>query len=626
MCGISGTFGQSESGIIDAMNFAMQHRGPDDSGVYVSKHQNAALGHVRLSIIDTSSLGHQPMTYANERYTITFNGEIYNFRELKSELEFRGCKFGSNSDTEVVLAAYAEWGIRCVEKLDGMFAFAILDEHPESNSAPTLFLARDRFGIKPLYYSIQGQKFYFASEIRGLLGADLVDRKIDQNALLHYQIHGSVPQPMTMLRDVKMLQAGNLMSVTKNAEVSIRRYWDISHNYNERAHANANISADEASDNVRELLLQATQRHLVADVPVGAFLSGGIDSSAVVALMNRITNTPIKTFSLGFDSSRGKEDERNWARLVSDHLSTEHEDIIVSGEDVANDYSKIIEAIDQPSVDGTNSFLVSRLVNRQVKVVLSGLGGDELFAGYPHFQKLATLARWDHRLSGFNTTLRKFIVKLLPAHIISDKVQLSLHPSQRLLLLRNLLGYAQLPNIMNKSMDLANIYSDAEKFSGLNIKDDFGDIASTSYFELNHYMANTLLRDLDAMSMHHSLEVRPVLLDYQLAEFVFSLPGHLHFNQKINKPVLSRAVSDMLPNETVTRDKKGFELPLVEWMSGPLRERIIDVFSSRNSSDVFSKAFLAQLRTSVEENKIHGIHPWSALILLEWMDSNHCYV
>jgi asparagine synthase (glutamine-hydrolysing) len=591
MCGIAGAWCASADAVIGPMTAALAHRGPDDSGISLAG--GIALGHRRLSIIDTSSLGHQPMAAANNRLRLVFNGEIYNFRELRRELEALGHLFYSQSDSEVLLAAYAQWGPGAVPRLRGMFAFAIHDcERGE------LFLARDRFGIKPLYHTSAPGAFLFASELKGLLASGLVERVADHEAFWHYLTLGSVPQPHTALRDVKMLPPAHVMHVGADKVARIERYWEL----RTPSYRGKPMRPEEAALQLRSHLEEAAREHMVADVPVGAFLSGGVDSSTVVALMAQLSGTRIRTFSVGFEGAQGVTDERGWAALAARHFGTEHTEIVVSGEEVAAQFDHLVRASDQPSLDGTNTYLISRAAGREVKVALSGIGADELFAGYPHFKRL----RRADRLNGVRRLLRH-----MPRRVLRDRDFLAAAPAGRYATLRSLANEGEKREFTARSGP-----STSGLYAGLlGLRHD--SVARTTFVETNRYLPDTLLRDCDAMSMASSLEVRPMFLDHRLAEFVFSLPASLKLGA-VNKPLLVEAVRDLLPAALLGRPKVGFEMPLRAWMAGPLRERARDAFASREAAQWFSTAFLRAAAASLNHDELPSSRLWAYLMWIEW--------
>ena len=599
MCGIAGIVGAPQRQAAALMSDALAHRGPDDNGIFLG--EGIALVHRRLSIIDVSASGHQPMSYAQGRYTIVYNGEIYNFRDLRHELESLGQQFVSQSDTEVLLAAYAQWGKDAVRRLLGMFAFAIHDLHKRE-----LFLARDRFGIKPLYFARAGSSLLFASELKALLASGLVQRRLDREAFGFYTSLGSVPQPRTALSGVEVLPAAHTMLVGPDLSVRTTRYWDLaqeSHSW--RAEVNR-LDSHSAPLRLRELLEEATRLHMIADVPVGAFLSGGIDSTAVVGLMTRAGGQRIRTFSVGFADDDSVTDEREWARLAANHFGSDHTEVVIKGQDVAAEFDQLLHAIDQPSLDGTNTYLVSKAASQHLKVALSGLGGDELFAGYPHFGRLRRAA---------NFRIPRRIARHIPGRLLHDRDLIAAAPAERYATLRNLANDHEKLAIINRELGIRHAPL-AQLYAPL-LGHDRSSVAQTTYVETNRYLTDTLLRDADAMSMSHSLEVRPVLLDHRLAEFAYALPDKLKLGA-VNKPVLVDAVRDLLPPALITRKKTGFELPLQSWLVGPLRERSIDAFSSDTARSLFAGPFLEATIAGLRVREKPLLRVWSYLILIEW--------
>jgi asparagine synthase (glutamine-hydrolysing) len=612
MCGIAGIFGSSMPAIAAAMSAAIAHRGPDDEGLFADAAEGIALAHRRLSIIDVSACGHQPMSYAGGRYTIVFNGEIYNFAKIRHELENLGHRFVSHSDTEVVLAAYAEWGEKSVQRLRGMFAFAIYDREAQSPGDTALFLARDRFGIKPLYVTVRDSTLLFASELKALLASGLVPRRLDVEALWFYLSLGSVPQPRTILAGVEMLQPGHIMNVRRDRSIETKRYWDLAEAADAWRDDARGLDAQSAPARLRELLEEATRLHMIADVPVGAFLSGGIDSTAVVGLMTRASGQRIRTFSVGFAGDDTVADEREWARLAARRFDSEHTEIVVSGHEVAAQFDDLVAAIDQPSLDGTNTYLVSQAASRELKVALSGLGGDELFAGYPHFRRLQRAARWDRRLGPMHD-----LVQHVPGRFLHDRDFLASTPEGRYASLRSLAAGESKLSMLNGDVGARVTGTSMEKLYEPLLSDKRSSIAQTTYVETKRYLVDTLLRDADAMSMACSLEVRPVLLDHRLAEFAFALPDRLKVGV-VNKQVFVDAVRDVLPPELLTRKKTGFELPLQSWLSGPLRERALAAFSSATARSLFSHAFIAATLEDLRQRQRPLIRIWAYLMLIEW--------
>jgi asparagine synthase (glutamine-hydrolysing) len=611
MCGIAGVFGKSSVEIAGRMSAAISHRGPDDEGTFSS--DDVTLAHRRLAIIDISSCGHQPMSYGGGRYTIIYNGEVYNFREVRHELESRGHRFQSESDTEVIVAAYAEWGAESVERLRGMFAYAIYDR--DAQGADTaLFLARDRFGIKPLYFMMRDGAVYFASELKSFLEAGLSSRQLDLEAAWWYLSLGSFPQPATALSDVQMLPAAHVMRVRRDLTIETTQYWDLAESALEWQREASSLDETTAPRRLRELLEEATRLHMIADVRVGAFLSGGIDSTAVVGLMTRESGQRIRTFSVGFeDDETSVVDEREWARLAAVRFNSEHTEVIVRGEDVAGQFDDLVRAIDQPSLDGTNTYLVARAAARDLKVALSGLGGDELFGGYAHFPRNVRADKWNRGMLGANALL-----KHVPGRYLEDRNFLASSRAQRYGTLRNLAQDSEKASILNTDLGARIRKTPISDLYRPLLARRFSSVQQTTYIDTSRYLGDTLLRDADAMAMASSLEVRPVLLDHRLAEFAFALPDRLKVGTP-NKKVLVDAVRDVLPPELLTREKTGFELPLQSWLSGPLRERAIEAFRSNEAREFFGSEFLTTTVNGLERRERQSLRVWAYLMLVEWM-------
>lgn len=615
MCGIFGVIGHSDQQMLEAMNHAIAHRGPDDHGLHIDQGRRFSLGHRRLSIIDLSAAGKQPMRYGN--LLITYNGEIYNYLELRQELQARGHQFSNHTDTEVIMAAYQEWGADCVRRLRGMFAFAIYDEAKQ-----TIFLARDRFGIKPLYYAQTADMFLFASEIKALLATNHISRRVDRQALWDFLSLGSVPQPRTLIESIKSLPPGSYMQWQANETPTITIYWDIVEASQKNYPHVRQLGWDNAVQQLRSLLDEATKYHLVADVPVGAFLSGGIDSTAVVGLMSQYVSEPIKTYSIGFADPRYDDiNELKWAKLAAEIFDTDHTELLLTDDDVADTYDALIHAIDQPSLDGTNSYFVSRITRQDVKVALSGLGGDELFAGYPqflHFKKATNLP-----IPTMDGLVRSLPVRALPDGI-RQPVQIAMTgtPAAQQSLVRNLASEQEKRQIANQSVfaeSLDNLYSRW-------LQPELDAVSQLSYVELSGYMANTLLRDTDAMSMAHSLEVRPVLLDHKLAEFSFALPTDYKVNGSSTKKILLAALQDIVPVEIANRPKRGFAMPLSRWLTTSLQDRALTAFNSQQAQEVFTRSFIEQTQHQLRSSK--SVHPrlWAYTMLLNWLEAYDCHL
>lgn len=618
MCGIAGILGGADESLIKKMVSAQRHRGPDDQGIWVDESVPVALGHCRLSIIDLSNAAHQPMSYANGRLWITYNGEIFNYKELRTELIGRGHRFISDSDTEVILAAYSEWGRSCVKRFRGMFAFALLDKFPPSLQEPELLLVRDRLGIKPLLYFEANDKLFFSSELRALLQVECIERVIDQDSLFDYLSFGSVFQPKTIIKGVKSLPAGHYMAISGRTKKLVK-YWDLHDETVNLRKELKDISYSEATERLRFNLSKAAYYNTISDVPVGAFLSGGIDSTAVVGLMSEISGQRIKTFSVGFEGKHSYMDERKYAGLAASYLGTEHQDIVVTSKDAVKIFQEIISDIDQPSFDGTNTWIVSREAKKSVKVALSGLGGDEIFAGYPHFRMLSNGVE-----STFSRQMPTFYKLLEKAHKIRpNRISLRLlfklaTPVERFSMLRRMIENYEFQSLVRPEF----CHSFRSRLAGRFEKwliDDADSVQKTSYVEVNRYLRSTLLRDGDVMSMAHGLEVRPMLLDHSLVEFAYSLPASYKLNGKETKRIFVSAVSNYLPEELKNRKKMGFELPITDWMSEGLLEDFETFLYSETARRIFTPIYLKRLSCRLRQgNPPRALWAWG--ILLSWLE------
>ncbi|SDY33080.1 asparagine synthase (glutamine-hydrolyzing) [Halopenitus persicus] len=642
MCGIWGYVG-TDTGIPvqDAWDGLcnLDDRGPDDWGLYTDttgkivdedavgeSDCSVALGNRRLSILDLSAAGNQPMT-VNGRYWLIYNGEVYNYRELRDDLREKGYAFDSDSDTEVVLCAYREYGADCVELFRGMFAFAIWD-----TATDRLFAARDRFGIKPFYYDATGSGIAFASEITSLLAGSVTDPVVDPVAIDGFLALGSVPAPKTILRDVCSLPPGTTLEFDQSTgDREIRRYWQPTFGSTAMdGEERPTRGSTGVSDRVRELFLDSIELRMRSDVPVGAFLSGGLDSSAIVAGITdrRESETPLHTFSIDFDDS--DYSEGSFAREVAAEFGTEHHSRTVSAEDVRDQLPEIIEQMDQPTVDGVNTFFVSQLAAQaNLSVALSGLGSDELFYGYPTFDRvpiLARAARVANRLpDGIQTILAK-------AFDVADGVAPTTYAGHLADVLRSSApfgsAYAAARGLFTRSQRRKLLADESVTDWGneinIEIENTLSDATlseAVSHTELTWYMHNQLLRDTDAMSMGHSLEVRVPFLDAELADFVMSTPAAA--KQEGEKGVLKDAVADAVPSVVLDRKKTGFTFPFENWLSGELAPVVDDALSERRLSKTqIERAGAEDIRQRFENGDVHWSRLWALVVLSLWIDTH----
>jgi asparagine synthase (glutamine-hydrolysing) len=575
MCGISGIISPqfSSDKIIPAllrMNTAIAHRGPDAEGTWNDGY--AFLGHRRLSIIDLSDAGKQPMFSYDKRFVIVYNGELYNYKELRLQLQraIQGTGekpylFSTQTDTEVILASYLRWGKDCLQHFNGMFAFAIYDTQEK-----TVFIARDRMGIKPLYYSFKNNTLIFASEIRAVLQSGLIEKNINRDSLVDYLQYQTVHAPDTMIEGINMLMPGHFMLLEKN-NLQISAYWQIEKSIN---YDSAEKPYTEICTDVRNLFFSAVERRLVADVPFGAFLSGGIDSSAVVGAMSKVSSQQVKTFSVVFNESEFSEAE--YARIVAKKFNTEHHEIKLSPKDFLQQLPEALHAMDHPSGDGPNTYVVSKATrNAGITMALSGLGSDEIFCGYDVFKRSYKLERqwWLNfapRLFRAPAGLAmknfgKSVSAQKKGEIISKALInfTSAYPLSRQVLLddevKKLVNRGDLP--MNKVYRFLRMLDYNQKNHKL---------SKYSIAEISTYMQNVLLRDTDQMSMAVALEVRVPFLDYKLVEYVLGVSDK-HKYPHTPKKLLTDSLQDLLPPEIMNRKKMGFVLPWENWMKNELK-------------------------------------------------------
>lgn len=584
MCGINGIFSYNwAADPIDreellATRDRMTARGPDGAGLWISDDARIGLGHRRLAIIDLSDSGGQPMRTREGRVTVTFNGEIYNYRDLRRELESKGYVFRSQSDTEVLLHLYADRGLDMVHALRGMFAFAIWDEAKRE-----LFLARDPYGVKAVYYADDGGTFRFASQVKALLVGGAIERDLDPAGQVGFLLWGSVPEPFTMYRFIHALPAGCFLVVNQTGAGEPRRYHSIGQVYcdaesrAEKARANEPLAAGELGQNTREALLEAVRCHLVADVPVGAFLSAGIDSAALVGLMRDASPSAIKTVTIAFEEFRGKaEDEAPLAAEIAQAYGAEHHTRIVAEHEFRADLPLILDAMDQPSIDGINTWFASKAARELgLKVVVSGLGGDELFGGYPSFKDIP---RWVARLGAparvpmLGSAVRRLLSasgldRRLPSPKVAGMLELGGSFAGAYMLRRGL----YMPWELDGLLDRDTVREGLAALRPLDrVREAMAPCPATAFakvatLESSLYMRNQLLRDTDWASMAHGLEVRVPLVDAILLERIAALgpppPA------AIPKTGLARAPRRALPDAVVRRSKTGFVAPTGSWIA-----------------------------------------------------------
>ncbi|MGC2182127.1 MAG: asparagine synthase (glutamine-hydrolyzing) [Terriglobales bacterium] len=636
MCGIFGmlaTNGTVPPLVLERATDSLAHRGPDDRGTVVIQAKTAprleiGLGSRRLAIIDLSPLGHQPMQDAETGNWIVYNGEIYNFRELRTRLQGEGAHFVSQSDTEVLLQAYGRWGEKCLRELRGMFAFAIWDA-----KRSRLLLGRDPMGIKPLYYCFSGPYFLFASELRTLLDTGLIARRLDPAGLINYLNFGSVYEPNTMIQGVSALQAGHY-AVWEGGRLRDTVYWDlVPHGQVSTAASHLVDNATARKDLENEIyatLDQAVRMQTVSDVPVGLFLSGGIDSSSLAGILSR-TGTRPNTFSIIFREAEFSEAE--YSRAVARAFGTEHQEIMVSQGDALDAIPYALQAMDQPTIDGLNTYLIARQTRAAgIKVALSGLGGDELFAGYSSFRDVPRMERFDRFWGHWPAILRRPLARMFSA-LATDTDQNrklaamgegegAIHPY---FLVRALFTPGQRNSLLVSVEEAALARANAPALESLGRARELDPINRVSYLEARCYMLNTLLRDSDVMSMAHGLELRVPLIDHQLADKLMTLPGAWKLDSSLPKPLLVGALKGALPAEIVHRKKQGFTLPFERWLRENLRpevEAALQKIGRGPLGPLLNQPTAMQVWDDFLNQRTSWSRVWSLYVLERWCELN----
>jgi asparagine synthase (glutamine-hydrolysing) len=583
----------------------IKHRGPDDDGYRILSTPRetdgvATIANTRLAILDLSPAGHQPMHDPETGNWIVFNGEIYNHLAVRAEIGERSGPWHSTSDTETILHAYRLWGQESVHKLRGMFAFAIWDA-----SSGRLWCMRDRLGIKPFYYCAQTNALLFASEVRALLASGWIHADLDHVGLAGYVRFGAVPEPYTLVKDIQSLPAGNWMLVHAGKIEKIEPYW-------KPALQQVGGEREAIVVELRGQLERAVREHLISDVPVACFLSGGIDSSIVTGLAAKTLGRRLQTFTLGFHEAAS--DESEYAEAVARKYGTTHRLVRLSHAQVAAQVPVAVGAMDLPTMDGANTFIIAKAVaDHGFKVVLSGLGGDELFGGYPSFRRAAWAERWASLLGLVPRSLRALTVGggnkgRRAAELLERNASLP----ARYACLRSLWSQNDM-----KEMGLADAPDLGDTVNG-----DAPVASRISVLELTGYMRSVLLRDSDVLSMAHGLELRVPFLDHTLVETCLKFGVAEQDGSVLNKPWLLKAAGDLLPPGIADRPKQGFILPMAEWMQGPLTDFVTEGLLIIDWCEALSKVKTASLRAVFERGRLHWSRVWQFAVLGHWLKNN----
>ena len=622
MCGITGKVNFDRANGIDPvelkrMTDVIEHRGPDDEGFYI--HENAGLGFRRLSIIDLST-GHQPLSNEDGSVWIIFNGEIYNYQELQHNLIQQGHVFKTKSDTETIVHLYEQYGTNCVKFLRGMFAFAIWD-----NNKKQLFCARDRFGIKPFYYYTDDEKLVFGSEIKSILKGINIDRTLSSDAIDSYFAFGYITGDLSIYKNVKKLQPAHylLLSFKEKATIETKRYWEINF---EPDHSK---TAEQWMEEIENCLSETVKIHMISDVPLGAFLSGGIDSSSVVAMMARNSNRPIKTFSIGFKEEQFSE--LKYAREVAKKYGCDHHEQIVEPESISL-LPKLVNAYDEPFADTSAipTYYVSRLARQHVTVALSGDGGDELFAGYDmyaYFKKLHSYP-FNFNLPLLNRTIWGSMHKVIPQSIKGKGVSYFLSQNKKYLgAYVSSWTKPERARLLSKYFASINPANASEAYKEGILKAASGNdfISNLQYLDMQTYMVDDILTKVDRASMMNSLEVRVPLLDHKFAELTFKIPSFLKLKGNKQKFIFKESMSAFLPQSVMQHPKTGFSVPISLWLKGDLKEYANDTLNC-NGCLLYDYVDRQYVHKSVLGSKIGSRDfsgkIWSLLFFNEWLEQN----
>lgn len=617
MCGITGYFKSedrilSKDSLIEATN-SIRHRGPDDAGYY--EDENVGLGHRRLSIIDLSSAGHQPMTSANGRYIIAYNGEIYNYLQLKQELQSNGFQFRSQSDTEVVVNGFEYWGSAIFEKLNGIFAISIWDKAEKK-----LILARDRMGVKPLYYWHENDLLLFGSEIKTILSYDIVKRKINLQSFHEFLYYGYALGENTMFSGIKKILPGQYLEISKD-KVMTKKFWSIN---NINTISQNGIKESMAISQTKSLLESAVSRQLVSDVPVGVFLSGGIDSSAITAFASKHYAGKLKSYSAGFDFDGG-HNELPLASKIAKKFGTQHHELMIQGKDITDIIKKMIYHHDEPFSDAANIplYLMTQHVKNDCKVVLQGDGGDELFAGYPRYHIMSKYNQYKFIFTTLNA-----VKSLIPSKYVRNKTerfyplfkndQSKIRFAKFLTEEREGIPEQLFTENIQKNFLQTNPFKRYEEVSKeLDFLSD--NVQKLLWLDTKIILPDQFLEKVDKSTMANGVEVRVPFLDNDLASFALALPSELKVKNGVKKYLLKKALDGILPNEVLYGPKKGFGVPYQNWLKGPLKSFMEEIFNDPEivQMNIFDYKVL---NIRVEEH-CSGKRDWGFLL---WKMMNLC--
>jgi asparagine synthase (glutamine-hydrolysing) len=619
MCGIAGIVdlnGLPPLEVLEHARDTLAHRGPDDAGVFVNERRDAALLFRRLSIIDLSAAGHQPLKNEDGSRWIVFNGEVYNFEELRGTLEAAGHRFRSGTDTEVVLHAYEEWGEGCVQRFVGMFAFAVWNDR-----ARTLFAARDRIGIKPFYYQHLSSGIRFASELKALVALPAGQRQVDQAALWQYLARGYVCPPRTIYAGTNSLPpAHHLRWSAASGALQVERYWDPvdAHRLGAAAHRNKPRNMDEVVEELDGLLKTAVKLRLRSDVPLGAFLSGGLDSTLVVSLMAAMAGSTVKTFTIGFEERQ--YDEAPAARRIAAHFGTEHRDLVAREQDALDIIPRLVDYYDEPFADSSAipTCLVSLLAHQHVTVALSGDGGDELFGGYQHYRTIDARLKYARAVPDFARGYLSRVGEALP----DSRLQTALASLRTANGPEGFFDYFTSIWRPYELQRLAPGLIPAPLAGASRVNGTATDLETFMLSDLQRYLPHDILTKVDRASMAASLEARVPLLDHRVVEFVVGLPEGIRIQGATHKVLLKRLLARYIPAAIIDRPKSGFAVPLSDWLRGPLKWMLDDYLSTARvrQGGVFDPRVVRRVVDRFLRGQIGHARPWALLVYQMWSD------
>ena len=631
MCGWAGFLNQSATNALDMavqvrrMAGTLAHRGPDDEGIWLDSGAGVALGFRRLAIVDLSAEGHQPMLSASGRYVMVFNGEVYNFSELRQQLEALGHRFRGHSDTEVMLAAIEQWGLQpAVQRFVGMFAFALWDRHEH-----TLALVRDRLGIKPLYYGWMGNTLLFGSELKALRAHPRFRAEIDRGALMVFLSHGYVRSPASIYKDISQLQPGCILTIhaAEPDRPMSQAYWSAQEIAEEGAAHPLTCAAHEAMEQLEALLRDAVRLRMIADVPLGAFLSGGVDSSTVVALMQTQSTQAVKTFSIGFEEAA--YDEARYAQAVANHLGTDHTELYVTSAQARAIIPRLPVIYDEPFADPSQipTFLLSELARRHVTVSLSGDGGDELFGGYSRY--FVAAAAW-RKLRLIPPPLRRALhasaATLRSLSASHSSLHTSLERLTRIGAMRtadDVYRYVASQWKAPGEVVIGGYELDASIINGYHAVRLSDFLQRMMFFDTVTYLPDDILTKVDRASMAVSLEARVPLLDHRVVEFAWRLPLSMKIQNQQSKWIVRQLLYRYVPRQLIERPKMGFGVPLDVWLRGPLRawaDSLLDARRLRDEGFFRPEPIRSRWEDHLMDRRNQGFYLWNVLMFQAWFD------